>query len=249
MITSIQQRLFLTFTVITFLFWNSQKMKTSAVDLFQVLRSKMVDTQIRARGVTNPRVLTAMNAVPRHLFVPNDFIEGAYDDSPQPIGYEQTISQPFMVAYMAEAAKISPNDKVLEIGTGCGYAAAVFSHLGKEVYTVETIPGLAREAKGRLHNLGYSNVHCFTSDGSIGLEDHAPYDAIIVAAAAPSVPPSLTKQLAVKGRLIIPVTVNNFMDELVCVTKDEDNEIHRHHLMEVRFVPLIGKEGFRDDDF
>lgn len=248
MISSIQQ-LCLIFTVITFLFWNFPKMKTSGVDLFRVLRSKMVDTQIRARGVTDPRVLTAMNTVPRQLFVPNDFIEGAYDDSPQPIGYDQTISQPFMVAYMAEAAEIGPNDKVLEIGTGCGYAAAVLSHLGKEVYTMETIPGLAREAKFRLHNLGYSNVHCFTSDGSIGLEDHAPYDVIIVAAAAPSVPASLTKQLAVKGRLIIPVAVNNFMDELVRVTKDEENEIHRQHLMEVRFVPLIGKEGFRDDDF
>jgi protein-L-isoaspartate(D-aspartate) O-methyltransferase len=248
MISSIQQ-LCLIFTVITFLFWNFPKMKTSGVDLFRVLRSKMVDTQIRARGVTDPRVLTAMNTVPRQLFVPNDFIEGAYDESPQPIGYDQTISQPFMVAYMAEAAEIGPNDKVLEIGTGCGYAAAVLSHLGKEVYTMETIPGLAREAKFRLHNLGYSNVHCFTSDGSIGLEDHAPYDVIIVAAAAPSVPASLTKQLAVKGRLIIPVAVNNFMDELVRVTKDEENEIHRQHLMEVRFVPLIGKEGFRDDDF
>lgn len=214
------------------------------IEFYQTMRSRMVKSQILARGVVDPRVLEAMNTVPRHLFVSNEFIEVAYDDCPQPIGYGQTISQPFIVAYMAEAAKLTGNDKVLEIGTGCGYAAAVFSHLAKEVYTVETIPGLANEAKERLQELGYSNIRCYTSDGSTGLAEHGPYDAIIVAASAPSIPNSLKQQLSVNGRMIIPVKVDDFMEELVRVTKDENDQYHREHLMDVRFVPLVGKEGF-----
>jgi protein-L-isoaspartate(D-aspartate) O-methyltransferase len=160
-------------------------------------------------------------------------------------GYGQTISQPYMVAYMAEAAKLSPSDKVLEVGTGCGFAAAIFAQVAKEVHTVETIEGLATASKDRLSRLGYHNIHCYFSDGSIGLTEHAPYDAIIVAASAPSIPTSLKQQLAVNGRLIIPVKVNAMMEELIRVTRKENDKFEQEFLMDVRFVPLVGKEGFK----
>jgi protein-L-isoaspartate(D-aspartate) O-methyltransferase len=150
-----------------------------------------------------------------------------------------------MVAYMAEAAKLTSNDKVLEIGTGCGFAAAIFGEVAKEVHTVETIEGLAIASKERLSRLGYHNIHCYFSDGSMGLKEHAPYDAIIVAASAPSVPHSLKQQLAVNGRLIIPIKVNSMMEELIRVTRKENDKFEQEFLMDVRFVPLIGKEGFK----
>jgi protein-L-isoaspartate(D-aspartate) O-methyltransferase len=214
-------------------------------DVFRAMRHNMVESQIKARGVYDPHVLNAMNKVPRHVFVADSFANVAYDDCPQPIGYGQTISQPFMVAYMAEAARLAPNDKVLEVGTGCGYAAAIFAEIAQDVYTIETIKELSTDAALRLTNLGYKNIHCLATDGSVGYPDQAPFDAIIVAASAPSVPNSLKQQLAVNGRLIIPVKLNAFGEALVRITRKENNEFEQEHLMDVRFVPLIGKEGFR----
>jgi protein-L-isoaspartate(D-aspartate) O-methyltransferase len=221
-------------------------MKSTAAfgDAFNALRHRMVETQIRSRGVHDANVLRAMNTVPRHLFVAKELAEVSYDDCPQSIGYGQTISQPYIVAYMAEAAKLTSNDNVLEVGTGCGYAAAIFGQIAREVHTIELIKELAHEAKNRLHELGFNNVHCYASDGSIGLAEHAPYDAIIVAASAPNVPHSLKQQLAVNGRLIIPVKVNAFGESLMRITRKEGDRFEEEHLMDVRFVPLIGKEGF-----
>jgi protein-L-isoaspartate(D-aspartate) O-methyltransferase len=213
-------------------------------DIFTMLRHQMVDRQIIGRGVNNRDVLQAMREVPRHLFVPEEIRSQSYEDTPLPIGKNQTISQPFIVAYMAEAAMISRTDKVLEIGTGCGYSAAILSKLADQVYTIERIPELAEPAKVRLQELGLENVHAFLSDGSIGLAQKAPFDAIICTAGAPSVPHSLVQQLAPGGRMIIPVS-KGYYEELLRVTKTTDGEYESETLMDVRFVPLVGKEGYK----
>ena len=214
-------------------------------DLYTRLRHQMVDRQLVGRGVTNHKVLDSVRSVPRHMFVPHQLWEDAYLDTPLPIGYGQTISQPYIVAYMAQAAILQPTDKVLEIGTGCGYSAAVLSNLCKEVYTIETIKELSQIAQPRLQELGYTNIRCFHSDGSVGLPQHAPYDAIIVTAAAPSIPKSLVEQLSVGGRMVIPVS-KGLYEELIRVTKESDGGYNTHHLMDVRFVPLVGKEGWQE---
>lgn len=206
------------------------------------LRHRMVEHQIAARGVRDNRVLDAMRTVPRHEFVIPSLLADAYADTPLPIGEGQTISQPFMVAYMAEAAQITPTDKVLEVGTGCGYSAAVLSQLAEKVYTVEVVPALAETAKVRLEK--YLNVHSFLSDGTMGLTEHAPYDAIIVTAGAPHVPASLLDQLSINGRLVIPVRNDLGYEDLVRIHKQDDNSFSHTILMDVRFVPLIGKDGW-----
>jgi protein-L-isoaspartate(D-aspartate) O-methyltransferase len=211
---------------------------------FQALRNQMVDRQIAGRGVRDPRVLEAMRTVPREAFVSDDLAESAYDDSPLPIGEEQTISQPYVVALMVEALEIRPEDKVLEIGAGSGYSAAILSRIAGEVYAVERHESLAREAETRLERLGYSNVHIQHGDGTLGWPEHTPYDAIVVAAGGPDVPPALLDQLAEGGRLVIPVGPDPRNQDLVRVRRPAEGGTLREVLGPVRFVPLIGAQGW-----
>jgi protein-L-isoaspartate(D-aspartate) O-methyltransferase len=215
----------------------------STLDPFTSKRNEMVQHDIQARGVCDVHVLESMNSVPRHLFVPNDLVYRAYDDSPLPIGEGQTISQPYIVALMAEAAKIKKDDKVLEVGTGCGYAAAVYSKLATKVYTTEIIKPLGEIAKINLRKAEFNNVEVIVGDGSIGLIEQSPFDAIIVAAAAPNLPKSLVQQLAVNGRLVIPVRFSDG-ERLLRITLLENGELKEEFLEHVRFVPLRGAEGF-----
>jgi protein-L-isoaspartate(D-aspartate) O-methyltransferase len=199
----------------------------------------MVETQIMARGVRDPRVLAAMREVPRHLFVDPSESGGAYEDHPLPIGGNQTISQPYIVALMTELAKIGPRDKVLEIGTGSGYQSAVLSKLATQVYSIEIVPELARQSAERLRRLGYANVTVREGDGYRGWPEHAPFDAIIVTAAPDRIPQPLLDQLAAGGRLVIPV--GSFFQELKVLTKDRDGRISEKDIIPVRFVPMTGE--------
>jgi len=209
---------------------------------FAALRRAMVEEQMRARGIRSERVLSAMLAVPRHLFVPEVHLDSAYADRPIEIGEGQTVAQPFMVAAMAEALELSGAEKVLEVGTGSGYSAAVLSLLAAQVYTIEKYPSLAAEARRRLDELGCHNVFVYAGDGSAGLQSAAPYSAISVAAAAPDVPAPLVDQLAESGRMVIPVG-NSENQELLLVTK-RCGKIDSRRLHYCRFVPLTGRHGF-----
>jgi protein-L-isoaspartate(D-aspartate) O-methyltransferase len=162
-------------------------------------------------------------------------------------GHDQTISQPYVVAYMIQAADLKLEDRVLDIGTGTGYAAAVYAELSKEVYTIEKIEVLFTQAKERLSEFGYENIHCFQGDGSLGLKEYAPFDVILVGASVPSIPSSLKEQLTIGGRLIIPVQVNEFSDQLYRVTRIAENEYQQESLISVLFLPLIGEEGFKEN--
>ena len=208
------------------------------------LRHEMVDRAIFARGVRSELVLDAMRTVPREKFLPENLREFAYDDSPLPIEEGQTISQPYIVAFMTEALALRGGEKVLEIGTGSGYAAAVLSEVAGDVYTVERIGQLAEKAASLLADLGYDNVHVLHGDGTKGWPDHAPYDGIVVAAGGPKVPESLKEQLKIGGRLVIPVGRDPKVQELVRVTRISEHEFRREDLADVRFVPLIGHEGW-----
>src|SRR6267154_2502425 len=168
-------------------------------------RQLMVDSQLRARGISDSRVLDAMLRVPRHEFVPGSYRAQTYEDHPLPIGNSQTISQPYIVAVMLESLQLRPSDKVLEVGTGSGYVTALLAELAKEVFSIERHPALASKARDLLARLGYSNVHVFAGDGTLGLPAAAPFDAIMVAAAAPALPPALIAQLSDQGRMIIPI--------------------------------------------
>jgi protein-L-isoaspartate(D-aspartate) O-methyltransferase len=212
---------------------------------FESARREMVARQIEKRGIRSPRVLKAMETVPRHLFVPCEGIAAAYADEPLPIGAGQTISQPFMVAAMAEALLLDSKERVLEVGAGSGYQAAVLSRLVGSVIAVETQPTLAASACERLAALGYVNVQVEVGDGSLGWPSGAPYDAILVTAAAPRVPPPLLDQLAVGGRLVIPVGSPE-QQELFRIVK-HDGTISEESLYACRFVPLRGRYGWRDD--
>ncbi|HEY3777507.1 MAG TPA: protein-L-isoaspartate(D-aspartate) O-methyltransferase [Rhizomicrobium sp.] len=207
-------------------------------------REAMVRRQIESRGVRAPLVLAAMNAVPREAFLPDDLTEFAYEDAPLPIGDEQTISQPYIVALMTEALGLEGGERVLEIGTGSGYAAAVLGEIAGEVYTVERIARLAQKASSVLEHHGYVNVRVRHGDGSLGWPEHAPYDGIVVAAGGPDVPRALKTQLAIGGRLVIPVGSDPGVQELVRITRLSDGEWRREDLADVRFVPLIGDEGW-----
>ena len=211
---------------------------------YETAREDMVRGQLISRGIQDPGVLRGMRAVPREKFVPDDFVESAYDDGPLPIGSGQTISQPYIVALMIQLLRLSPSDRVLEIGTGCGYAAAVAAHAAAEVYTVERHEELAAEARKRLEDLGYDNVRVFVGDGSLGWPEHAPYDAIVVTAAAPEVPGPLLEQLKVGGRLVVPVASRAYGQELVRVRREAANDYTRDSAGAVRFVPLVGKAGW-----
>ncbi|HQG55731.1 MAG TPA: protein-L-isoaspartate(D-aspartate) O-methyltransferase [Bacteroidales bacterium] len=205
---------------------------------FAELRKEMVNKQIIANGIRNPQTIKAMLKVPRHLFVPKEYIHRAYEDTPLPIGYNQTISQPFIVAYMTELARPSKNKKVLEIGTGSGYQAAVLAEIVDTVYTIEIIPELAREAEDRLKRLGYKNIIVKTGDGYNGWKEHAPYDIIMVTAATDHIPQPLLDQLAENGRLIMPVGPQWSAQHLVLAVK-KNGKIERTQLAMVRFVPLL----------
>jgi protein-L-isoaspartate(D-aspartate) O-methyltransferase len=202
-------------------------------------RDRMVDEQLARRDITDPRVLAAMRSVPRHDFVPTGQAVEAYADRPLPIGHRATISQPYIVALMTQALRIRPDDRVLEIGTGSGYGAAVLAELAAHVTTVETVPELAESA--RRHLVGYGDrVEVITGDGSLGHPAGAPYDAISVTAAGPEVPPPLLAQLADDGRLVMPV--GRAVEDLVQITRTSDGD-RREVLTQVRFVPLTGEHG------
>lgn len=199
-------------------------------------RDDMVRTQIEARGVTNPRVLEAVRRVPRHRFVPPGAEREAYRDSPLLIGHGQTISQPYIVAVMTDAASLEPDDVVLEIGTGSGYQAAVLGELAGTVYSIELVPALAERAAVLLKELGYANVHVRQGDGYAGWPEHAPFDAIVVTAAPPEVPEALRQQLRVGGRLVVPVGTAS--QELLVIERTPTGFIERP-LLPVRFVPMV----------
>ncbi len=219
-------------------------MKASLNPDFKRLRKEMVENAIFARGVRSELVLNAMRSVPRETFLPTQLREFAYDDAPLPIEEGQTISQPYIVAFMTEALALRGGEKVLEIGTGSGYAAAVLSEIAANVYTVERHGPLAEKAAATLADLGYDNVHVLHGDGTRGWPAHAPYDAIVVAAGGPTVPASLKEQLKIGGRLVIPVGADQRVQELVRVTRISRNEYRREDLADVRFVPLLGEEGW-----
>jgi len=200
----------------------------------------MVQQTIMERGVTDKAVIQSMKTVKRHLFVPADNISGAYQDMPLPIGYGQTISQPFIVAYMTEAIQPKADYKVLEIGTGSGYQAAILAGIVKEVYSIEIVPELGNSAAARLKQLGYQNVHVKVGDGYFGWADHGPYDAIIVTAAAEFVPPPLIEQLKETGKIIIPVG-SPFMNQMLMLIEKKGKKITSKSLMPVVFVPFTRK--------
>ncbi len=210
-------------------------------DDFQKQRLSMVNDQIMERGVKDRSVIEAMTAVPRHKFVSENYLNRAYDDGPLPIGYGQTISQPYIVAYMTEILNLNANSRVLEVGTGSGYQAAVLSPIVKQVYTIEIIPELARSAAVRLKDLGYRNVEVAIGDGYYGWNKYAPFDAIIVTAAAGHIPPPLIEQLKNNGRMVIPVGGSFLVQNLILITKDKDGNVTTRNLIPVRFVPLTGR--------
>jgi protein-L-isoaspartate(D-aspartate) O-methyltransferase len=203
-------------------------------------RSAMVRDQIARRGVENKRVLAAMRRVKRHLFVPSRHQASAYDDHPLPIGKKQTISQPYIVAFMTEALRLPSGARVLEIGTGSGYQAAVLGEVAKEVYSIEIVPELGKQARKLLKRLGYRNVHVRIGDGYAGWPKKAPFDGVILTAAPVSIPHPLIKQLKKGGALVAPVGASG-NQRLIRITKSKDGTIRREHLMDVRFVPMTGQ--------
>lgn len=206
-------------------------------------RERMVREQIQARQITDLRVLEAMRRVPRHRFVPPEFQQEAYEDKPLSIGFEQTISQPLMVAMMAQMLRLTGTERVLDVGTGSGYGAAALAELAREVISIERFPELAERARGILAELGYKNVTIIVGDGSEGYPAAAPYDRITVAAATPRVPQALIEQLAPNGRLILPVG-DPSLQTLTVITKDAEGHAFTHEHGGCAFVPLIGAQGW-----
>lgn len=213
---------------------------------FALARALMVDQQIARRGIGDPRLLRAMGDVPREIFVPPAFAARAYSDEPLPIAEGQTISQPYIVARMIEAAAVGPMDRVLEVGAGSGYAAAVLGRLAAQVIAVERHPALAEAARERLERLAFGNVEIRLADGTLGWPGDAPYDVILVSAGAPDVPEALKGQLAMGGRLVIPVDRGDRTQDLIRVTRVGPSNYDRLTLEPVRFVPLIGAQGWKE---
>ncbi|HJV36173.1 protein-L-isoaspartate(D-aspartate) O-methyltransferase [Geomonas sp.] len=207
-------------------------------------KERMLSEDLLARGIRDAAVIGAMREVPREAFLSPDMARFAYDDGPLPIEEGQTISQPYIVAYMIEALELQGTERVLEVGTGSGYAAAVLSLCAAEVFTVERIAPLAQSARERLERLGYRKVTVHLGDGTMGWKEHAPYQAIVVTAGAPEVPAELMEQLASGGRLVIPVGPTPHLQELVRVRRQADGSFKRENLCPVRFVPLIGEQGW-----
>jgi protein-L-isoaspartate(D-aspartate) O-methyltransferase len=217
-------------------------MTTEQEDLYRDARQVMVDTQLKRRGIADPRVLAAMAKIPRHRFVPLHLKEQAYGDYPLPIGEDQTISQPYIVALMTEALELKGGEKVLELGAGSGYQAAILGELADQVFTIERLPSLAQAAQMVLKELGYTNVHIHVADGTLGWAEEAPFDAILVTAGSPQIPPPLVEQLALGGRLVIPVG-NSYTQTLTRVRRTPEGLKHEY-LGGCRFVKLIGKHGW-----
>ncbi len=207
-------------------------------------RHRMVETQLRARGIRDPAVLVAMRTVPREAFVPSECIELAYADTPLPLGAGQTISQPYIVAWMTEALRLPPDGRVLEIGTGSGYAAAVLSCIAAQVYTMERLASLVSGARHRLQRLGYRNVCLRQADGTLGWPEHTPYQGIVVSAGGPYIPAALQAQLAPGGHLVMPVGAHPQWQQLVRVTRVGATTFRHEVLGGVCFVPLIGVQGW-----
>ncbi len=227
--------------VLVFIFFSSVPL-TEEPDFF-LLRKKMIDEQIAGRGITEKRLLNAFLKVERHLFVKPEFRKDAYNDSPLDIGKGQTISEPYIVAIMTYAVAPDHNKKVLEIGTGSGYHAAILAELVKNVYTIELIEKLGIEARNRLDSLGYKNIEFKIGDGTEGWGKYAPYDGIIVTCSEDHIPPPLINQLAVGGRMIIPVSYSSKVQELILIEKDSKGNLKKTNLIPVQFVPLIrGKD-------
>jgi len=210
------------------------------------LRERMVDRQIAARGLNNPALLAAFRAVPREQFIASSYAAFAYQDSPLPIESGQTISQPYIVALTIDAAEIGKDNKVLEVGAGSGYAAAVIGQIASQVIAVERHSELVELAQERMERLGYENVRIVEGDGTLGWPDEAPFDAIVAAASGSHVPKSWIEQLKPGGRIVMPLGAPGSVQSLVKVTKHEDGTLDREDLGGVRFVPLIGQEGFRN---
>jgi len=205
---------------------------------YDALKEAMIQNQIVKRGVADPAVLSALRKVPRHLFVPEEYRREAYEDYPLPIGEGQTISQPYIVALMTQMLEVKPGHKVLEIGTGSGYQAAVLAELGAEVYTIEILPSLAEKARDRLKKLGYEKVHVLVGDGYRGYPAEAPFDAVIVTAAPEKIPQPLLDQLGLGGRLVVPI--GKYSQELKLVRKTETGTT-TEDMLPVRFVPMVGE--------
>jgi len=215
-------------------------------DDFRIARRRMVDQQLKRRGIRDSRVLEAMTRIPRHFFVDEAQAAQAYLDSPLPIGYGQTISQPFIVAVMVEALRLQPTDRVLEIGSGSGYQTAVVASLAAEVVAVERVEPLFHKGRENLARLGFQNIHLILDDGTLGWPALAPYEAVIVAAGGPRVPQPLIDQLAPGGRLIVPVGPTKTSQKLTLVTKDRTGALSREILGDCRFVALVGHHGWSD---
>lgn len=213
---------------------------------FARARRRMIEEHLAGRDITDPRVLEAMRKVPRHRFVPDGLARRAYGDSPLPIGHNQTISQPYIVALMTQLAEPKPDSRALDVGTGSGYQAAVLAELSKEVYSIEIVKPLAEQAKKRLAELGYDNVTVKAGDGYRGWPEKAPFDAIIVAAAPDHVPEPLVDQLAPGGRMVIPV--GKFYQELLLIEKDKSGKAHRKSIAPVMFVPMTGEAEKRKEE-
>ena len=216
------------------------------MDRYAKQRKKMVDSQIRSRGVRDERVLRAMEKIPRHLFIDEGLIDQAYNDNPLPIGEKQTISQPYIVALMTEALELKSRDKVLELGTGSGYQAAILAELADRVFTIERIASLAQKARKLLESLNYYNVVIRVGDGTYGWREESPFDAIAVSAGSPSIPRMLVEQLAIGGRLVIPVG-SRYSQSLIKLTRLSENpdDVKREDLGGCRFVNLIGEHGWK----
>lgn len=216
------------------------------MDRYEKQRKKMVDAHIRSRGIRDARVLRAMEKIPRHLFVDEGLIDQAYNDSPLPIGEKQTISQPYIVALMTEALELAGREKVLELGTGSGYQAAILAELADRVFTIERIASLAQKARRLLESLNYYNVVIRVGDGTYGWREESPFDAILVAAGSPSIPRTLVEQLAVGGRLVIPVG-GRYTQNLIKLTRLSENpdDVRQEDLGGCRFVSLIGEHGWK----
>jgi protein-L-isoaspartate(D-aspartate) O-methyltransferase len=212
---------------------------------YKRLRAEMVEKQIEARGITDPRVLAAMRSVPRHLFVSEALMDQAYSDFPLPIGEQQTISQPYIVAEMTQALQLSAEDRVLEIGTGSGYQAAILAQIVYRVYTIERIHSLYTRTRGLFDRLGFHNIVTRYSDGTTGWKDESPFDAIIVTAGSPEIPATLVNQLAIDGRMVIPVG-NQYSQDLIKLVRTQAG-IQKINMGGCRFVKLVGEHGWREN--
>jgi len=237
MVRYLRLALVLPLTIAAALWATAVTAAAEAID-WEAARNRMVDDQLRARGIRDARVLDAMRRVPRHLFIPEPHRAWAYDDRPVPIGRGQTISQPYVVAFMTEALEIAPHHRVLEVGTGSGYQAAILAELAREVYTIEIVPELANRARRTLSALGYRNVHVRVGNGYLGWPEQAPYDRIVVTAAPQKVPPALLGQLRIGGLMAIPV--GSGIQQLRVLRRTATGTETLHELP-VRFVPMTGE--------